>query len=167
MAAIGAEAGFNLAGQFAGGGEDQRSAGFGRGFALVDPEMVQHRQCESGSLAGSGLSQAEKIVASQHERNSLSLDRSRLGIAVSHQRFKDGRGEAERVKILQLRFFQMCTPEITGGDRDAKTQSPTPLCPKAGEMTHLRDETSGLRGFIGRLKQRMLRSFVHAALIDL
>jgi hypothetical protein len=69
----------HLGGQFAGRFEDQR-ARHERATAAMG-ENVDHRQNETGGLAGTGLGDADDVAHHQDRGNCLCLDRSRLVIA--------------------------------------------------------------------------------------
>ncbi len=98
MAAIGAEAVRNLAGQLSGRGQHQHAAGLLLGPQALGVEVVQDRQRESRGLAGSGLRDADDIAALHGERNGLILDRGRSDVFLFGKGAKDRLNEAEIVK---------------------------------------------------------------------
>ncbi len=106
-AAVGAEALFDLARQFAGGRQDQRAAAAARGGLLVGGETLDHRQRERRCLAGAGLGDSENVAARENRRNRLHLDRSRTLVAFFGERVEDGLGEPEFVEIVQDLVFRM------------------------------------------------------------
>ncbi len=67
VAAVGAEAVEDLAGQFARRAEHQDAAALAHRRPRVGGEMMQDRQREGGGLAGSGLGNADHVAARHHE----------------------------------------------------------------------------------------------------
>ncbi len=94
MAAVIAQALVHLRGQLTGRGQDQRTrTALARGGTVaVNHQPLQHRQHESGGLAGTGLGASEQVAAGQHQGNGLRLDRRGRGIALrSHRAQQFGR----------------------------------------------------------------------------
>jgi len=64
----------NLRTEFAGGRENENTAGAALNAGLVLSQFVQNGQREGCGLAGAGLGNAEQVVAIQEVRNSLGLN---------------------------------------------------------------------------------------------
>ncbi len=78
--AVGAEAVEDLDGQLARRRDDQRAHRMARRREArvgVGAQALEHRQRESGGLAGAGLGAAHQVAALEHQRNGLVLDRGR------------------------------------------------------------------------------------------
>ena len=73
------EAFFDLRCEFARRFQDQRARHAGAGAPLF--KLRQHRQDESGGLAGAGLGDAENVASGERQRNGLRLDGRRGGVA--------------------------------------------------------------------------------------
>ena len=98
VAAIGAEAVGDLAGQFARRRQHQHAAGLAlRAHALVE-QVVQDRQREGRGLAGAGLRDADDVAACKRDRNGLGLDRRGGDVFFFGKGAKDRLCEAEVVK---------------------------------------------------------------------
>jgi hypothetical protein len=91
--AVALEALLHLGGELAGRLEDERARHARPGPAGL--EQRQHGQHEGGRLAGSGLRDAENVLAGEDVRDGLGLDRRRLGIAGRRDRLKDFVAETE------------------------------------------------------------------------
>ncbi len=61
-------------------------------------EALEHRQHESGRLAGAGLGDAENVLASEQDRNSLRLDRCGGVVLGGGERAQERLGDAECCK---------------------------------------------------------------------
>ena len=99
VAAIGAEALADLAGEFAGGGQNQdpgAAPGRGRG---VCGEALQDRQGKGRRLAGAGLGDAQQVAPGEDEGDGLSLDRGGDGVVLFGQRLEKRLYEAEIGKM--------------------------------------------------------------------
>ena len=107
MPAVGLEAFDDLAGELARRTQDKRAAGTRLRPQADAGEVMEHRQCESRCLAGSGLCDADDIARGEHVRNRLRLDRGRGGIALVDERAGDGFGKAEIEKGGQVKVFHM------------------------------------------------------------
>ena len=75
VAAIGAEAVEDLAGQFARRAEHQDAAALAHRRPRQGGELMQDRQREGRGLAGAGLGNADHVAARHQERDGLGLDR--------------------------------------------------------------------------------------------
>ena len=73
-AAVGRHVLRHLGGQFAGGGEHQTAHHAIAGMAPM-AEALQHRQGETGGLAGAGLGGCHHVPPLEHRGNALALDR--------------------------------------------------------------------------------------------
>ena len=96
MAAIGAEAVEDLAGQFAGRAQHQDAAAFALERARIRGETMQDRQREGRGLAGAGLRDADHVAARHDDRDGLRLDRGRGGV------FFFGEGTRDRVVKIEV-----------------------------------------------------------------
>ncbi len=83
----------HLGGQLAGRAQDQRARHPRPGPALG--QHGDHRQHETGGLAGAGLGDAEHVAAFQRVGDRLRLDRRRVGIASFRDGFEHARIELE------------------------------------------------------------------------
>ncbi len=83
----------NLRGEFARRCENQRARH--ERTAAAAGHDIDHRQDETGRLAGARLGDADDILHHQDRRNRLHLDVGGDGIARGFHRFEQGRGEAE------------------------------------------------------------------------
>ena len=96
--AVDAHAFFDLRGELAGGGQDQRADGLA---ASDDPgcgasgKTLENGQHESGRLAGAGLRAGEQIAAREHRGDRLRLDRGRRRVSVFGDRADEFLGQAE------------------------------------------------------------------------
>ena len=100
--AVGANAFFDLGGELAGGGEDERTdrqPTLGVTHGGLFHQTVQHGQREAGRLAGAGLGAAEQVAAAEHDRNRLGLNGRGGGVAVFGDGTQQWLGQAEIRKI--------------------------------------------------------------------
>ncbi len=67
---------FDLSGELAGGGDDERADA-----ARLGRDALQGGQHERRGLAGAGLGAAHDVAAGERERDRIALDGGRLGIA--------------------------------------------------------------------------------------
>ena len=71
-----------------------------RGLAFG--QTVQQRQGKGGGFAGAGLCAGQQVVAREHERNGLGLDRRRLGIALFLHGLENGRSQLQFVECHEI-----------------------------------------------------------------
>jgi hypothetical protein len=98
VAAVGAKAFGDLAGQLAGWREHQGAAASALQRPAIGGESLQDRQGERGGLAGAGLGDAQYVTSGEHVRDGLGLDRGRRGVAFAGQRLQQGRAQP---KVLE------------------------------------------------------------------
>jgi len=95
MAAVGAEALADLAGEFARGTQHQDATAAADGALRRIGEAVEDGKGESRRLARARLGNAEQVAAGNDVGNGLGLDRSRSLVALALQRLEQRLGEAE------------------------------------------------------------------------
>ena len=95
----------DLAGEFAGRGEDEHTAMRRQDTLVRLDQALDRRQHERRGLAGAGLRDAEQIAALEHGRDRLLLDRGRRGVALGLERADERLGEAEMCENLVMEFF--------------------------------------------------------------
>ena len=105
MAAIGAEAGQDLAGQFTRRAQHQHAAGLAFNAKRVRRQPIEDRERESGGLAGAGLRDADDIAAGHDERDGLGLDRGGGYVLLFGEGTANGFGKAEFSKSGQRTNF--------------------------------------------------------------
>ena len=96
--AVHADGFFDLRGEFAGGREDQRAQRLALGARVrgrLVGQALQHRQYETGGLAGAGLRAGEEVATGENGWNGLGLDRRRRGVAMIGDRAQQRFGEPE------------------------------------------------------------------------
>jgi hypothetical protein len=87
-------------------------------------ENVDHRQHETGGLAGARLRDADQVAHHQHAGDGLRLDRSRLVIAGVRHRLQQFVRQAEIGKLHQRQFPKEAGPDILLPDRRRMTPVP-------------------------------------------
>src|SRR6266404_8454313 len=102
MATVGVEAIEYLAREFAGRAEHQHAAGLALWPPRRGEDLMQDRQRECRSLAGSCLRNPDRVAAGQDDRNSLDLNRRGRDVFLFGQRARDWFGEAESMKRTQM-----------------------------------------------------------------
>ncbi len=102
LAAIGAKAVGNLAGEFAGRAQYQYTAASRRGRPWLAGETVQDRQRESGGFACAGLGDAAQVATGEYEWNGLRLDRRRRDVTLAGEGVENGREKFKIVKTGQV-----------------------------------------------------------------
>ena len=93
---------FNLGRQFAGGCEHQSADGFAAKFVatgLGQAELVQHRQHECSSFAGSCLGTGQQVVPCQDDRNRLGLNGRGCVVALLLHGLQNGRSQIQFFKF--------------------------------------------------------------------
>ena len=105
MAAIGAEAVEDLAGEFAGRAQHQHAAGLRLRAGAVGGEVIEDRQREGRGLAGAGLGDADDVALGEQQRDGLGLDRGGGDVFFFGKGAKDRLCEAEIVKGVQFKVF--------------------------------------------------------------
>ncbi len=95
VAAIGAEAVGDLAGQFAGRAQHENAAALADGSAGIFRQAMEDRQRERRRLAGAGLGDAADVAAGHHIGDGLRLDRGGLLVAFGRKRLQDRLGQSE------------------------------------------------------------------------
>lgn len=95
---IGGKAFCDLAGEFAGGGEDEDTALFRADRAGIVVEGIEDGQCERCGFTGSGLSATEEVATFQEQRDRLGLDGGRGGVVEFVKNLFQGRGKSHRFK---------------------------------------------------------------------
>ena len=98
VAAVVTHRGFDLRSQLACGGQHQGTDGLAAQAALrclALGQTVQHGQGEGCCFACASLCAGKQVVASQHERNGLGLDRGGFGVALFVHSLENGRGQLE------------------------------------------------------------------------
>ena len=108
MAAVGAEAVEDLAGQFARRAEHQDAAALAYERLRVGGEMMQDRQREGRGLAGSGLGDSDHVAARHDGRDGLRLDRCRREVFFFGERTRDRVIKLEVVEVGQRKKLSMC-----------------------------------------------------------
>ena len=106
MLAVGLSAGLHLRREFACWCQDQgpyRMTRRGHARVGVALESLQHRQGETGCLAGTGLCGRHHVAAEKNRGNRFLLDRGCLRIALLLDRLEQFRGQAQFGK-LHVRF---------------------------------------------------------------
>jgi hypothetical protein len=93
--AVAAEAGLDLGGQLAGGGQHQHAGASGHRLGFVLLEVFEDGQGERGGLAGAGLGHAQQVMAGDDRRDGLHLDGGGGLVAGLAQRFHEIGAEAE------------------------------------------------------------------------
>jgi hypothetical protein len=96
----------DLARKFARRAQHQNAGAAAGRLLRIRQQVIENGEGEGGGLAGAGLGDADEIAAGQDERNSLRLNRGRLGVAEFAQGMEKGRGEAESGEILQSGIFR-------------------------------------------------------------
>src|SRR6185312_3546589 len=109
MPAVGLEAVDDLPGKLTRRAEDKDAAGSWLRPARLRRQAIEDRQGESGSLAGTGLGNADKVAPLEDGRDRCRLDRRRRLIAF----FSDGAcewlGETENLECHRVvQFFHGC-----------------------------------------------------------
>ena len=92
---VSAQAVGDLASQFTGWAQDKRAAGTSACMDAALAQMVQQRQREGCSLAGTGLGEAQNVEGLHGRWNSLHLDGGRVLIAFACDGVQDRLGKAE------------------------------------------------------------------------
>ena len=95
MAAIGLDAGVDLARELTGRGQDQGSRLTATRLPGILGQTVQQRQREGGRLAGASLGDAQHVFAGEKFGDGLRLDRRRGYVFFCVQSTKDRFGKAE------------------------------------------------------------------------
>ena len=93
--AVATEAFGDLGGQLAGRRQHDAARAAARAGPAVFRQAVQDRQGEGRRLAGAGLGDAEQVLAGQHGRDGLGLDRGRGLIAFGRKGLQDRLGQAQ------------------------------------------------------------------------
>ena len=119
VATEGFEAGGDLGGELAGGGEDEDACAALGGRAGCAGEAVQEGEGEGGGFAGSGLGQAEEVAAFQEEGDGLGLDGGGGGVAFFGEGLQEGGrqsevGEGHQHGGRRLRRVVAAPPELGG-----------------------------------------------------
>ena len=97
MAAVGAEAVEDLAGELARRREHQHAQALLLQRLPVGGEPVEDRQRERGGLAGAGLRDADEVAACEDQRDGVGLDRGGGGVLLLSEGASDRLCEAEIV----------------------------------------------------------------------
>ncbi len=147
VAAVVLDAFRDLHGELAGRHQHQGARlarALGRGF-LRQP--LQQRQAEGGRLAGAGLGGAQHVVAGQHQRDRLGLDRGGNGVAARFERAQQRGREPEGLEGPGIghgvnSWFAACPAlsviRAAGNGFDGRPEAPGPC---------LRDERrAGVKG---------------------
>ena len=101
VAAVGAEAFEDLAGQFARRAEHQHARALLFQRLPVVGEPVEDRERERGGLAGAGLRDADEVAAGEDQRDGVGLDRGGGGVLLLSKGTRDRLCEAEVVEGVQ------------------------------------------------------------------
>ena len=100
--AVGLHRLFHLRGQFARGGQYQRTDAGAAEFVLRaagHAEFVQYRQHKGGGLAGAGLRPPEQVVPVEYHRNGLGLDCGGGFVTLLAHGLDNGRGQFQIFKV--------------------------------------------------------------------
>ena len=102
----------DLRGQLARRRQDQGAAAAARGRLTVGGQAMEDGQGEGGGLAGSGLGDAQQILAGHHAGNGLGLDRGGGLVALVGKGLEQALVEAE-VGELSQDLYLSDTPRTT------------------------------------------------------
>jgi hypothetical protein len=106
VAAIGPDAFADLNGKLAGRRQNKRAAGFRRGPSARFENVLENRQRESRSLAGTGLGNAQNVAAIHQRGNGARLNGRGFAISFIPEGTKEGLGQAEGRKFSQSNSFK-------------------------------------------------------------
>ena len=114
----------DLVGQFTGGQQHQRThrvAGGGSGSVFVLHHALQQGQCKGSGFAGAGLGGAHDVLAGQHHRNGLGLDRGHGLVAHFSHGAGDGGGQLQLGKghdgSVGVQLVGSCRRHGSGGSQ--------------------------------------------------
>ena len=100
--AVGADGFFHLGGEFAGGGQHQRTNADAAKFVFgrrSGGQALQHGQRECSGLAGAGLGATKQVVPSKHQGNGLRLNSGGGVVALLKHGFKYGGCQVQFIEV--------------------------------------------------------------------